>query len=362
MMDQGGRYGAGVSLLAVPTVGLVGAATALLFRDSTTLLDFAFGWIAPVLLLGVLAYTVAWTRDQPITGDDVLVLGLWFAGGAVLFGLAALATYYFQIVKGGVIVDYQFGLINWSIGGGAIGLLVGNYDVHQHLTRRKLDRARQQASILNRVLRHDIRNDLNVVFGYLDRIEAASTEEREALAVVRDRAEHLHDVSERARMIEEAIRTEQLTTVDVAAAVRSHVEGLESDHPDAEIDLTGPERACVRAIEGIVPALWEPLENAVVHSDRPSPRVDVEISRSDDRADGQVVITIADAGPGFPELEEVVFGDDAESQLGHSRGTGLWLLKMTVEESGGHTSVSDAGGDGTLVTVRLPAAANPAES
>lgn len=359
MMEQGGRYAAGISLLVVPTLGLLGAATALLFRDSTTLLDFAFGWIAPVLLLGVLAYTVGWTRDQPVTGDDVLVLGLWFVGGAVLFGLAALATYYFQIVKGGVIVDYRFGLVNWSIGGGAIGLLVGNYDVHQHLTRRKLGRARQQASVLNRVLRHDIRNDLNVVFGYLDRIEAGSAEEREAIAVVRERAEHLHDVSERARMIEEAIQAERLTTVDVAAAVRAHVERLERDYPGANIDLAGPERACVRAIDGIVPALWEPLENAVVHNDRSAPGVDVRIAPADDRPDGQVEITVADTGPGFPELEEVVFGDDAESQLDHSRGTGLWLLKMTVEESGGHTSVSDAGGDGTLVTVRLPAAANP---
>ncbi|MFB6222854.1 MAG: ATP-binding protein [Haloarcula sp.] len=67
----------------------------------------------------------------------------------------------------------------------------------------------------------------------------------------------------------------------------------------------------------------------------------------------QVLIRVADSGPGLPETEQTVLTTGTETQLSHSRGTGLWLTQWIVSESDGSISVVESRFGGTTVEIRL---------
>lgn len=92
------------------------------------------------------------------------------------------------------------------------------------------------------------------------------------------------------------------------------------------------------------------LDNSIVHA---RSRVDVTVQRSDD----QVVVDIADDGPGFdPERGDQLFdrhtqgSDDAPARF----GIGLSLVKHIVESHGGAVTAITKPGAGATFTVRLP--------
>lgn len=84
----------------------------------------------------------------------------------------------------------------------------------------------------------------------------------------------------------------------------------------------------------------------------------VRLTASQDRH-GQIVLTVSDTGIGIPE-EEIqkalsVFGQVHRSQSHEGTGLGLPLCKMFAELHGGKLTLSSKVGEGTTVTVTLPA-------
>jgi len=97
----------------------------------------------------------------------------------------------------------------------------------------------------------------------------------------------------------------------------------------------------------------ELLENALEHTDGPNPDVTVTVSRPTDQ---RVAVSIADDGPGLPEIERQVIRDGEETALLHSEGMGLWIVNWFVTKLSGSIQVTTAEGDGTTVTITLPVA------
>jgi two-component system OmpR family sensor kinase len=101
-------------------------------------------------------------------------------------------------------------------------------------------------------------------------------------------------------------------------------------------------------------AVYNPLDNALKFS---QPEDTVELRAAED--DGEVVIEIADTGPGIPEDEiqqvwdELYRGQGARGVPGS--GLGLSLVRAIVTRHGGEAGIRSRSGQGTLVTLRLPA-------
>jgi len=238
------------------------------------------------------------------------------------------------------------------------------------VTERRLHRRR--LSVLNRVIRHDLRNAMNVVLGYVevveDRLETgdaaaddpggdrpqpdgATPTER-----IREAATTMLDLSSRIREVEATLDATESTetTLDVVGLVETLAGSLTLEHPRAAVSVDAPESAWVAATDVVDSAFDNLLENAVVHNHRERPTVEVTVRREGDR----VAVTVADDGPGISRQELDSLRSPGETQLTHSSGVGLWQVVWLVEESGGDVAfdVDDAG---TAVTVRLPAAAPP---
>jgi PAS domain S-box-containing protein len=215
-------------------------------------------------------------------------------------------------------------------------------------------RYEQRLQVLNRVLRHDLKNDTNVIGGYADLLrDHVDAEGDEYLDIIDRKVETLTHLSDQAREIDVALHSDaEQATIDLSRLVERLCESLESSFPHATVTVSTPPEAVVSADELLESAVRNVLENAVVHNDRDRPVVEATVAAADD---GRYRIEVADDGPGIPPVERTVFTEARETALEHASGLGLWLVHWIVTESGGEVDIDTREPRGTLVTMRLPA-------
>ena len=212
-----------------------------------------------------------------------------------------------------------------------------------------------QLKIMDRVLRHNLRNDMNVIKGYAETIQATSKGDVTEMAeIIIEESEQLLTTVDKEREITDVLVDEQSPEpVDLGAVTDATVAATREQYPEAHITVEGAADWQVRAIESIDRALTELLTNAVNHSDQTEPSIEVTVEDRDDA----VAVRIADDGPGIPEMERKIITEDVEiDSLYHSTGLGLWLVKMIVQESGGSLAFDENEPRGSIVSITLPMA------
>ncbi|ELY63136.1 sensor histidine kinase [Natrinema versiforme] len=204
----------------------------------------------------------------------------------------------------------------------------------------------QRLSVLNRVLRHNVRNELDVVLAYADRID-----DQDVRDGIRDSATDLVELSTKAREAEDVMTASAGSPdpVDLAAVAREVVEEYRTSDRPCEVSLSCPDELVVSSHRSVVrQVLSELVANAIEHAD--APHVDVTV-RAD--PDGAAELVVADDGPGIPDRERTVLDDGTETQLEHGSGIGLWFVNWAVTQLGGDLSFRENGPTGSVVTVRL---------
>jgi PAS domain S-box-containing protein len=212
----------------------------------------------------------------------------------------------------------------------------------------------QRLGVLNRVLRHDTRNALNVVLGRANRL-ADRLGEDEDVASVRKAAEGLLETSEKARRLEDALDRNAAVSEPVDELVHAEVAAVRDDYPEAEFAVSVSRSDLVD--ERLRLAVHELLRNAVEHSstspgsqahqdavehgDTTPPRVSVSVSAD------PLMVRVTDDGPGIPEHERRALSGVEETALRHGSGVGLWLVYWVVSQTGGDVDVDDD--DGVVV-------------
>lgn len=227
------------------------------------------------------------------------------------------------------------------------------------------DRRRNQLlQVLNRVLRHNLRNELNIVLGAVeiardaigDRSETASAGTAEALDAldrVTGATERLLRMSEKARAVGEVeSELDDDGPHDLAGTVRSACATVEARFPDAVIDCWLPDDDARIAAVGFEEAIEELLDNAVRHNDTDQPQVAITVQLHE-RPGREIEVTVVDDGPGLSEMEREVLRTGHESPLRHSGGLGLWLVNWVVMTAGGDLGI-ERSDSGTTVTMTLP--------
>ncbi|TKX81896.1 sensor histidine kinase [Halorubrum sp. SD626R] len=217
----------------------------------------------------------------------------------------------------------------------------------------------QRLSVLNRVLRHNVRNKLDVILAHADRIEDEGHG-----APIRDSAAELASVSRKAREAEAVMThgSDSPSTIDLAAVAREVVTDARREYPESSISLDAPDDVRFVSHRTIVRRLVaELVENAVVHSDDPA-RAEVIV---DATADGTPLLRVSDDGPGIPDRERDLLTDAGETQREHGLGVGLWFVNWATSQLGAELEF-EREDRGTTATVRFHGAHRsgdtPAES
>ncbi|MGM0605914.1 MAG: PAS domain S-box protein [Halobacteriota archaeon] len=225
---------------------------------------------------------------------------------------------------------------------------------------RQLEVKNEQLEVLNRIVRHDIRNQMNVVEGYAATLqETLEGEHARMAAKISSATENLLSISQRIRAINRLVSA---PTVDRSTSLRALVEDvLDADFGDRlHTHRTAiPDSLRVRGPDNLRVVLEHAIENAIEHNDTPDPSVEI-LATERDRG-GHVELRIADNGPGLPQTEyELLTGERDRSQLEHSSGLGLWTMRWIVTSLGGTLRFEENEPRGTVVSISLPLA-NPAD-
>jgi signal transduction histidine kinase len=236
-------------------------------------------------------------------------------------------------------------------GGDGVGFSVVLRDVTERRTRE------ERLQVRNRVLRHDLRNEVSVISGYAELlVETGATVALDRAATeITETAYDLAEIGEKARSIEQMMAEQPNGSepLAVADAVERAVEPVADSYPDCDIAVDVTEGLEVAAnVNVLVPVLENVVENAAQHNDRPDPHVDDRASEGVDQS--TVTLTVVDDGPGIPEEERVVLESGNVTPLEHGSGLGLWVAKWGVTRLGGELSFSATEPRGTIVTIRLP--------
>ncbi len=211
---------------------------------------------------------------------------------------------------------------------------------------------------------HELRTPLTSVRGYAELYRAGGLSDAEALARAMDRIET--ESRRMGRLVEDLLTLARLddgrplarARVDVSGLVRDAVadaRALEPDRPvaaavDDGLSITGDE-------DRLREVLGNLLANVRVHTPAGT-AASVRAARDG----GELVVTVADQGPGIPpEDAERVFdrfyrADAARSRERGGSGLGLAIAAAVVEAHGGTIRHDPTPGGGATFTVRLPAA------
>lgn len=213
-------------------------------------------------------------------------------------------------------------------------------------------RRTRQLQVLDRVLRHNLRNDMNLIAGAAESITEPGDESiEEYTALILDTSAGLLDTVEKERKITQLLSDPpRRRELDLVPPVEEVVADARRLWPDASIDVSVPERCTVYAIPAIGDAIEELVSNAIEHADVDNPKVTVRLLETDTHASIEVV----DEGPGIPVVERGVLTGEAEmTQLTHSAGLGLWFVDLVAHAVGGSIDIEANSPQGSIVKITL---------
>ena len=230
-------------------------------------------------------------------------------------------------------------------------------------------RRERQLTVMDNLLRHTIRNDMNVVDGtaerIADRVAEATADDAEAdvtAAVAADLLDHAETIrrvaddllttAEKQRGIITLIRRrESPKPIDVAPLIEAAVDEalVAADGAVADVSVSCPDEARAFTHPELDYAIAELVENAIEHAERAA-AVEVEVSATGD----SVEIAVRDNAPPIPPSERYPVTDRWEmDDVRHTAGMGLWLVYWIADRSGGELAF-DVREDGNEVTIAVP--------
>lgn len=228
---------------------------------------------------------------------------------------------------------------------------------HKHNDRR--------VSLLQRVLRHNLRNEINVITGFAgELVDAAATTPVETCAEKIDTsARNLSRVAESVKQIEATITSEATTRTrrSAKAAVENIATDVRATHPTATITVVEAPPLWVDVDKTFDYAIRHAIENGIEHADCEAPTVNVTIGESPNT--GRVEIQIDDDAPSIPPMELSALDDQqVTTTTYHGSGCGLFVMKWCIESLGGELRIEPATDRGNSVYFYLPARAPPVDN
>lgn len=225
--------------------------------------------------------------------------------------------------------------------------------VSTDITEQK--RREEELEALNRIVRHDIRNDMNILLGWARMLEEHTDADGEKhLRKILTAGDHVVELTEIARDYVETLTGNgelSVKPVRLDDVLQKEIDLSRESFPDAEISVSGdiPE-VKVMANEMLQSVFKNLLNNAVQHNDNVQPLVDVSCELQDEA----VVVRIADNGPGIPDdQKEAIFGRGEKGIDSSGTGIGLYLVETLVEQYKGDISVEDNTPTGSIFSVSL---------
>lgn len=279
------------------------------------------------------------TTDRPVPLDSLFGVGLsaLVETGDVEIGGA----------DGGVFAVSHTPLSDPS--GNSVGGMVVLYDLREERQRK------QQLSVLNRVLRHNLRNEMTVINGYAETLERALDDPqlRTQAATISRAGDRLLTTGEKVRDFDRLQdQVHHPEPVELEAIVSDIRDQFRRRFPDATVEADvavrgGPIHTQATVLEL---ALSNLVENALKHGEAAAPTVRIRAEATGD-PDVGARVEVSDSNDRIPDGEIDVLETDSETPLEHGQGIGLWIVNWCVAKLNGDFEHRYEGGNRFVITL-----------
>ncbi len=216
---------------------------------------------------------------------------------------------------------------------------------------------RQRLEVLNRFVRHNLRNQASVVTANTEAVADELDDDRLAdhLDTATDAVDSLTDVGETAKRIQDLLeRDRDRSEVDLVTVLADTADS-NGGWPGVTATVDAPERVVIEsdaevlafAVETVIEAILDYGGDAVT-------QVGITLAADASAQQYPLTVTVTADGPGIPEQERTAVEAGTETPLQHGTGIRLWATNWAVRELGGDLSFVDAVDGGTAVRLALP--------
>jgi PAS domain S-box-containing protein len=202
------------------------------------------------------------------------------------------------------------------------------------ITERKLHE--QRVSVLNRVLRHNLRNELNIIDGYIEALATDGVLDRdEAVERIEASVDRLVQLGEEVRHVDRIFS--DLSSNDEVQSVSSLLEeirtGITAQCPGVTVHVDGPDRPVYVSAGALSVGCVDYL--AMLLGGNAADEREVSVVATHDTDAELVRIELDDDGTGLTEAEWAVVETGYETPLEHTDRLGLWVLRWVTTMTGG---------------------------
>jgi len=335
-------------VLAVGSIVLTGTALGVggvvSLRDASKPIAVGLAGLGVALGVALAAGGAYLYRSDVRTVHTARIAG-WNLLGAVLLGLILVLA-----VAGAGVAIPLYVLVDVLGVSSVAHVLIGYNDVRR-IRAEELARQRRTLAVVNRLTRHNLRNDTQVITASASQLAAEldDSDHRATAERIRDGALELATINEELQAIQTAIDSDPPEeSVSLGDTVESLLDDYRAEYPDGTFESDFP-GVSVAADSQLETALDHLVENSVEHASDDDPFVRVTADVEGDT----VTVSVHDRGPGLPEEEVAVLtGERAISQLQHASGLGLWVVKTIAETYGGDVTFGTTS-EGGVVSLSL---------
>jgi signal transduction histidine kinase len=293
----------------------------------------------------------------------VIVVALWMSARAVTKAATRPLVETTEALWGLAGGDFTPRMIAAADAHSDIGRLARAYNAAAETVARAIEERRAAHAEMQRFIAdagHELRTPLTVVMGFVDVLESSRVPAdvgTRIFASMRSETRRLRGLIDKLITLVrlESPREETfLEPVDLRSIAARVIDSLGTLCTRRSVRVAADGDVWVRANEH---ELFDALANCVENALKYAPKSEVTITL--ERIDDEVVVRIADRGPGMTAQElQRAFDRFARGDLrGEVSGSGLGLaiVKRAVERAGGKVGLESAPGEGTCVTLTLPA-------
>lgn len=211
-----------------------------------------------------------------------------------------------------------------------------------------------ELAVVNRVIRHDIRNDMAVISGWLDQLYDELAEPPEKLFErLRRKSQSVIELTDTVKDYVEMIEGDTEATLEpviINDIVETELAAIEQAYDDVEVTAEELPTQPVIANSLLASVFRNLFHNAVQHNDKPIAEIEVTVEEDDET----VIIHVADNGPGISEARRAtIFGKGNKGLESSGTGIGLYLIGELTNTFGGDVWISDNEPEGTVFSVEL---------
>lgn len=215
----------------------------------------------------------------------------------------------------------------------------------------KVKESAERQEFLHSLLRHDLKNKVQIAKGYLKLLEDAdmSEEYKGMLNKTMKAIDDSTDLIEKVRTLQKAEEESEIQEFNAGSMVKRAIDKYEPFTSDLGVKIDSEEFECKIRGGPLLEELFANLiENSIQHSE--CERIDISARENED----ECIVTVEDDGKGIPDdIRDRIFEEGFKKGKGAGSGLGLSLVKEIAESYGGNIELKESELGGARFDVHL---------